>query len=302
MNFRFSFSNKSELIYINDKPDIEPVGSLLKALIDMDWASIESYAMSCFLGASQSDKSLYLETKQALLSSISHGAIACVLNDTSDVESLMRALDRFRNGSEAIKYILESLVDEEQHSYEECLLYLIASEDNKPLKSFFDSLGIANMLPVKERNKPMYHSGEDFPFLFETSDLMTLAIQELQFMCSNRFYIRKCALCKRFIWTRKMNKIYCDRSVSNGKKTCAQIGPPKLWRENNPRAYALYWSYRARLFNRATSEGSDYCFHQWLNQTEVYKNLAKKNAIPYEEMKNVLDEIEMEIYEQAVGL
>jgi len=199
-------------------------------------------------------------------------------------------------------HILEALVDEQQNTYEERLFEIINHGRNPEIKTFFDTLGPANILSIRERNKPLYHNSEDFPFLFETDDFMSLVVQELQYICSNGFYIRKCALCKRFIWTRKMNKIYCDRPADGSKKTCAQQGPMAMWKEKSPKAYALYWRHRNRLLNRAASDGDDSCYNQWLRQTQNYKVMAKNNEIDIEDMKLILEEIEFEIYNPSVTL
>lgn len=297
--FTFSFSNKFELIYVVNEPTKEPIGSLLRELIDVDWSAIEDQMIVSLGGEPFCDEEQFAAIKDATQCSINHPAIAYLIDETSDIKELADVINRLEVGSRMISYVLESLVDEEQSAYEERLMDIINSSLNLELKTFFDALGVANMLSVKERNKPLYHAVEDFPFLFETKDIMTLATQELQYMCSNRFYIRKCGLCKKFIWTRKMNKTYCDRTLPNTKKTCSQLGPTKVWADNNPKAYSLYWTYRKRLFNRATKDGDNYCYHQWLCKTETYRDRARKDEIRFDEMKAVLDEIEAGIYNQV---
>ena len=301
MKFRFSFSHKKELIFIEEKPQMSEPGALLKNIIDTEWTAQKNYIKTLYhkyLDTSSEEEALFL-IKYALKDEDLHPAIAFSLQNSEDYNQLNYQLERLEECKNVVLYVLEFLVDEEQSLYEERLCYLFADE-NCLYKEFFNSLGSANILSVRERNKSMYYQTEDFPYLFETDDLVVLAIQQLQYICSNQFYIRKCAHCKKFLWTRKMNKVYCDRVLSPRGKTCAQIGPAKLWNNNNSKAYALYWSYRKRLFNRATVEGNDYRYTQWLIETEDYKEKAKNNQIPYEVMKQILDKIEQEIYTQAL--
>ena len=97
-----------------------------------------------------------------------------------------------------------------------------------------------------------------------------------------------------------MNKVYCDRKVAEQNKTCAQIGPMRVWQNKRTRAYALYWNYRMRLSKRAAVDSSDYEYQQWLSQTEKYRDMAKDNQIGYEEMEKILKDIEIEVYKDAV--
>ena len=302
MIYKFSFSQKNELIYVSDTPHIQAVGALLREIIDIDWELGKDIAHTSIAASSRDDSNTLIKLKEEFIARITHPALIDYINKIPSFENLCNELERFGNAYKVILHILESLIDEEQNSYEEQLYYIISSEESTDIKRFLDTLGIANMLSVHERYKPLYQETEEYPFLFETDDLLSLVIQELQFICVNRFYIRKCVHCKRFLWTRKMNKIYCDRPQPNTKKTCSQIGPVKLWLNRKPKAYSLYWSYRKRLFTRMTGDGNVYSYNQWLCETERYRDMAKNDEIDFEEMKTVLDQIEAEIYKKAVCL
>lgn len=300
MTYQFSFSNKKELVYIENKPWLHNIGGLLKTIIDTDWASLIRAVQTASTLSKEDPNGSFTEIKEDIRCCITHPAVSFAVQKTETVEALLGLLEKNQRGKDIALRILESLVDEEQSSYEEVLLGIITADEIENDFSFVSSLETANILSFKERNSALYQNTDDFPFLFETNDLMTIVFQELEYICLNRFYIRKCAHCKRFIWTKKMNRIYCDRVVSDNGKTCAQVGPSASWRSNNSKAYALYWAYRTRLFNRVDDEQNNYFYHRWLKETEDLRDRAKKDLIPIDDMKEALDKIESNIYQESI--
>lgn len=294
MTYQFSFSNKNELIYIDNQPCIDKIGSLLKCLIDTDWASL--------LDTVDCANHDFADIKYKIKRSLKHPVAAFAVEQCATKKELISLLEKNMQGNLTALMILETLVDEEQSAYEEMLLRIVSDHENRKFDCFFDSLGNATILSFRERNRVQYHNTNDFPFLFETNDLLSIVFQELEYICLNRFFIRKCTHCKRFMWTKKMNQVYCDRTVADTKKTCAQVGPATVWRNNNSKAYALYWTYRTRLFNRVDDEQNNYCYHRWLKETEDLRNKAKNNMIHIDDMRSALDHIECEIYQKAACL
>lgn len=299
MRFKFSFTNKNELIYVKNKVQINPIGSLIKVIIDTDWEDIKVHASTRLLDNEAYEEEILNDIKQKLGIIISHPAIVQILCEVKNSQELFAQLDDLITAKNTVIHIFEALVDEEQSYYEERLSQLIAA-DGEHGSELFAAIGDAKVLLLEERNKPIYSAAADFPYIFETDDIMTVVVQEVQFLCTCMFYIRKCALCKRFIWTQKMNKVYCDRTVAETNKTCAQIGPTKVWQNRRPRAYTIYWNYRMKLSKRAAADSSDYEYQQWLAKTEKYRDLAKNDQIPSEEMEAALKTIEYEVYNNAV--
>jgi len=273
MEYQFSFSDKQELIFLNNQPYINEIGSLLIALVDTDWS----------INHIQSEMKL-------------HPAYSYYLSETDSIDDLKGKLKRLTVAQGIAFKILETLIDEQGDLYEEKLSELLSQKSNDYLRKQYLKLGEAILMPLEKRSQKIYKPANEFPYLFETDDILSIVVQEMNFLICNKFLFRRCAYCKKFFVTRKTNQTYCKREISYLKKTCSQLGPMKQWQNKRAEPYKLYWNYRMRIFNRDASDKDPNKFKEWTRKTNEYKELAKTNNITLEELEFVLGTAEKEVY------
>lgn len=295
MKFLFSFNIKKELIFIDGKSYVNDIGSISCSAADISWDELKEKVNKCFVNNFDGEYALSQKLTFLLENENMHPAITEYLIKSTSYMKLQTKLEQMKFIGESIRYVFEVLVDEPQYLYEEILLDIYHDEKNKRIKDFI--VHAENAVIASPFDRLRQASDKDFTYLFETNDINALILQELSYLLLNKFFIRKCANCKRFIVTRKTNKLYCKRIVPNTNKTCAQYGPIKLWIESRPVPYKLYCNYRTRLFNQHTKDEKHRGkFHTWVKETESLKDKAKRNEISVTELKDVLDQIEKEIY------
>jgi len=287
LKYQFSFTDKHELIFINEQPYKKSIGELIKCVIDTDWDEMKNKFSS-------------VRDMKMIISQFNlHPVIKDFVFDSEENE-IYKQLEQLSLARNVYCAILELMIDEPKDLYEERFLEIILSENIKEFKSFFFRIEPAWLMPVYKRNKNLYGKLNPFAYLFETNDLMTILTQEFQFICSNDFYIRKCARCRNYFWTKKTNKIYCPRIVSDSEKTCMQIGPMKKWLEKRTDTYAHYWKERTKMFQRRSSADGEQKYSNWLEATDKYKELAKQNKISKSELAEILKQIEKDIYQSEI--
>ena len=295
MEYQFSFSNHQEIIFINQKPVFQKIGALIETVIDTNWQSV-SQIISDPDSSLHTEEPTVTEIENCIIEAATHPVIEYEFTKHKDKEAMIKLARHFQRSKEMMLSILEELVEESQFNYGKKLYNYLYCTDQQSRKDFFRELGNAQVLPLMQRIQKEYEAADAFPFLMETNDLMTIMFQELQYLCTNEYYVRKCACCRQFIWTRKMNQIYCTRKHKNTRKTCAQIGPVRKNNGQRTPAYQLYWERRTQLYNRRKNWQDRRNYLVWLDSIEPYREQAKCGFISGEEMQQIIDEVEQKIY------
>ena len=295
MEYQFSFSDHQEIIFVNQEPVFQKIGALIETVIDTNWKSV-SQIISAPDSSSDMEQPTVSETENCIIEAAVHPVIEYEFSKQKDKDAMLKITERLQHSKEMMLGILEELVEESQLNYGKKLYNYLYCADIESRKEFFRELGNAQVLLLTQRIKKEYEAADAFPFLMETDDLMTIMFQELQYLCTNEYYVRKCACCRQFIWTRKMNQIYCTRKHKNTNKTCAQIGPARKNNGQRTPAYQLYWERRTKLYNRRKNWYDRRNYLAWLDLVEPYREKAKCGLISGEEMLQIVNEIESKIY------
>ena len=296
MNFRFSFTEKYEFIYFGDESSVLPIGDLINSIVETDWEDIKNEIQNMLYGKVKNKKEIFMEAKRLIRTRIDHAAVIYLLMQTNSTEQLISKIEELNSAGNLVCCLLESLVDEVRNAYPEQIFWVMDTVDCKRFESMINAYDIARTVFTKEQ--PAASEADEHTTLLETNDLFSLLMFELQFICANHFHIRKCTICKKYFWTKQMNRVYCERVVATKDNIITQERFIKELKMHRPKSYALYWKRRIEIFSQTSTDNENQQYKKWLMRTEPYRDQAKKNKILLREMETVLNRIEAEIYQK----
>ena len=270
MEFQFSFGKKHELILVDKKPYIHHIGTLIQSVLDTDWCSLKRQIELWELGEIPSV--CWESTMEQILKAADcHPVILLWLCDGAKQNALIKQrIDGLTELRERIRTLMEDLVDEDQYGY---------------ITRFYELFSDRSRWKGTARTTELDGS-------FTGTTVESVVYYELQYLCKNRFFIRKCACCRRFFWTYYTNKVYCNRPVPGRSRTCNQYGPGAKRQKKRRPAYNLYWEKRAEMFQLTTQEKDHLAFQAWVKAAQPYKEMAKQGNISLEDMAICLKRIE----------
>jgi len=295
MDLFFSFNTKQELIVVDGQTYTHEIGALLKCIIDTDWMmllhQVEQWAQNGTPAA------FWGKHIDSLLQSLQcHPLIRKLLAEMSDKKIVVQEIEKLIETQKALKHVCETLVDEHRDEYAIRLYELFHEEITQETQLWLSRMEEVRTSSDGKTLQLADQLQQDFPVIFSTKNLQTIAFRELRFICTNHFYIRKCVNCRNFFWTKSTTKMYCNRPVPLRKTNCSQYGPRRKRQMEKRPAYKLYWNQRDRMLSQALHRNDHSVFYTWLKETAPYKERARRGDISLEEMLHILNEIERHLY------
>ncbi len=295
MEFQFSFETNRELIIIDGQLYINPIGTLLQSVLDIDW-SAQQKQLEKWERNEIPKTCWYEQISKEIEKQNCHPVIKYYLEQAASDGTVDEKINTLARAKKILLAMLEAIVDEDRSEYD-ARLY---EQFYEQAKEHIQAPAIRKISGQDQQKRscedPDVLSKSDQNDLYATKNLTVMLCLELRQLCLDLCIIRKCANCRRFFWTHITKKIYCNRTVPGRTTTCSKYGPQRKYYVGKRPAFNLYWKYRTKVFQRMSQEKDRHAFHAWVKITQPYKEAARRGEISVDEMKKRLEKAELKVF------